>query len=210
MKNLYDILEVKKSSKKDKIKSSYRSKSKIHHPDKGGKPEEFHLITTAYKILMDDDKRSRYDAGENVDDILKAAISDEQKAQNLLMQMFCGIIVNADIKKQNIIKLMRNNLESGIGEVELAMKNEKSKIKKFEEAIKRLKILKGNNIFKDSVMSQIDTISRVISHYESKKKEFTDALNILKNFDYEFEKEPEIVFNGFSDFIRSGTTSSWI
>ena len=208
MQDLYKILEVSKTAKRDKIKAAHRAKVKKTHPDKGGKPEEFHLVTTAYKVLMDDDKRSRYDAGENIDDILKSVISDEQKAQNLLLQMFCGIVANVDVEKQNIIKLMTNNLEEGIREVDMMANTEKSKIKKFETAIKRLKILKGNNIFRNAALSQIDAISRNLAQYEAKKKEFNDAINILKSFDYEYDQDMQI--NRLSDFIRSGATSGWV
>lgn len=39
----------------------YRKLAMQHHPDKGGDEEEFKLITKAYEILSDDEKRRRYD-----------------------------------------------------------------------------------------------------------------------------------------------------
>ena len=40
-KNLYEELGLKKNATKSEIKSSYRSLVKIHHPDAGGKKEQY-------------------------------------------------------------------------------------------------------------------------------------------------------------------------
>ncbi len=60
---------------KQEVKKAYRNKAKTCHPDvSSNKGEEFALISKAYTILKDDEKRQRYDAGENVDDIMKPTL----------------------------------------------------------------------------------------------------------------------------------------
>ena len=60
--DLYKILEVPEDASDEKIKSAYREKVKIHHPDKqGGNEEEFKRVQNAYDILSDEKKRKEYD-----------------------------------------------------------------------------------------------------------------------------------------------------
>ena len=57
----YKILHVdKKASQKD-IKKAYRKLALKHHPDKGGKEDQFQKICNAYEILSDPEKRDIYD-----------------------------------------------------------------------------------------------------------------------------------------------------
>jgi DnaJ-class molecular chaperone len=59
--NLYEILEIQKDSSINDIKKAYKNKVKIHHPDKGGNPENFNNIKNAYDILSDPKTRKIYD-----------------------------------------------------------------------------------------------------------------------------------------------------
>lgn len=59
--DLYNILELSKSASKDDIKKAYKKLALIHHPDRGGDQEKFKQISTAYEILIDDQKRQQYD-----------------------------------------------------------------------------------------------------------------------------------------------------
>ena len=58
---LYDIIGIQPSSTKDEIKKAYRNKAKILHPDKGGDPDQFKKLSSAYEILGNDDKKHIYD-----------------------------------------------------------------------------------------------------------------------------------------------------
>jgi curved DNA-binding protein CbpA len=64
-KTLYDELAVDQDAAPETIKKAFRKKAKQTHPDKGGDPEHFKSIVRAYDILSDEEKRKRYDAGEN-------------------------------------------------------------------------------------------------------------------------------------------------
>jgi len=57
----YEVLEVPKSASQDDIRKSYRKKAVKLHPDKGGDPEQFKELSTAYETLSDPKKREIYD-----------------------------------------------------------------------------------------------------------------------------------------------------
>lgn len=68
MANPYEALGVARDSSPDEIRKAYRKAAKETHPDLNpGKPEaeaRFKVITAAYDIIGDPDKRKRFDAGE--------------------------------------------------------------------------------------------------------------------------------------------------
>lgn len=59
--NLYDILDVKETATTKEVKKAYRELVKKHHPDRGGDPEHFELISHAFNILKNEQERAKYD-----------------------------------------------------------------------------------------------------------------------------------------------------
>ena len=58
---LYDILKVSKKASQDEIRKAFRKLALKEHPDKGGDPEKFKDISTAYEVLSNPEKRDVYD-----------------------------------------------------------------------------------------------------------------------------------------------------
>ena len=75
-KDYYKILGIKKSATEKEIRKAYRNIARHHHPDhypkditpeeKERKDREFRDINEAKEMLMDEEKRRRYDSGEDV------------------------------------------------------------------------------------------------------------------------------------------------
>ncbi|WP_262695445.1 J domain-containing protein [Kordiimonas aquimaris] len=68
MRDLYDILRVKKGASQDDVKKAYRTLAKKLHPDHNKDDEKiaerFKEVSAAYSILGDAEQRGRYDRGE--------------------------------------------------------------------------------------------------------------------------------------------------
>lgn len=69
-KDYYKILELPKTANKRDISKAYRKLSMKYHPDKA--PDEnsnrmYRDVTEAYDVLSDDEKRRKYDLGEDLD-----------------------------------------------------------------------------------------------------------------------------------------------
>lgn len=62
--SFYEILTVEKSASDGQIKKAYRKISLLTHPDKNGYPgadEAFKMVSRAFQVLSDADKKSKYD-----------------------------------------------------------------------------------------------------------------------------------------------------
>ena len=57
----YDTLEVPPTASANDIKKAYRKLAMKHHPDKGGDPDKFKEISSAFDVLSDPEKRNVYD-----------------------------------------------------------------------------------------------------------------------------------------------------
>jgi DnaJ family protein B protein 4 len=61
-RSYYDVLGVSRTSTPQQIKKAYRKLALKNHPDKGGKEEDFKMISTAYEVLSDSSQRELYDS----------------------------------------------------------------------------------------------------------------------------------------------------
>lgn len=59
--DLYSVLELEKGCDANQIRKQYLNLSRLNHPDKGGDPEVFKKINTAYEVLSDERSRAIYD-----------------------------------------------------------------------------------------------------------------------------------------------------
>lgn len=61
--NFYDLLGVTRTATEDEIRSAYRTKAKLAHPDReGGNVRQMARLNEAYETLGNADRRARYDA----------------------------------------------------------------------------------------------------------------------------------------------------
>ena len=77
--NLYEILEVPFNAPKEEILNSFRKLSKKYHPDiNKNSPIDYTGIIEAYKILIDDKKKSDYNR-KYLEEINKKSIVEENR-----------------------------------------------------------------------------------------------------------------------------------
>jgi len=70
-KDLYDVLGIQKGANEQEIKRAYRRLAREYHPDvnkSAGADEKFKEVQSAYDVLSDPQKRSRYDQFGVTDD----------------------------------------------------------------------------------------------------------------------------------------------
>lgn len=77
-KDYYKILGIDKNASDDEIKKAYRKRALVHHPDrhasatdeeKREQEKKFKEVGEAYAILSDPQKKTRFDNGQDMDDV---------------------------------------------------------------------------------------------------------------------------------------------
>lgn len=57
----YLTLGIAASASDNEVRSAYRRRALVTHPDKGGTPESFRAVVQAFETLVDTQKRAAYD-----------------------------------------------------------------------------------------------------------------------------------------------------
>ena len=60
-RNHYDVLQISKTATQEEIKKQFRILSLQNHPDKGGDPQVYQEMVSAYQVIGDPEKRQIYD-----------------------------------------------------------------------------------------------------------------------------------------------------
>lgn len=200
--DLYRILGVNKDADDAEIKNGYRKKASKAHPDRGGDEEEFHLIRTAYMVLIDHDARRRYDDTGEVGDGLPP--STHQLAMAEIAGLFQHLLTAnlANIEHIDIIGTMKENVRLAKKEQTQHIRKQQAKVRQFEKARKRLKRKKAMDadVLDNVIGTQIQGVKRNIESCEQKNEAFDLMIEILDEFyEYDFEEMMRITMSQFPD-----------
>lgn len=169
-RDLYKLLGLGKDATKQEIKDRYYRLAKKLHPDTGhGDAEKFKQVALAYSILGDDDKRKRYDNGEDPDGI------EVDNSKSRLLQTFQELLVQTlkkkDPKYDNLVEIMRAEIDGAI----LAGEEMKTKA---DKAIATLK--EAQERFSGDVELIQAIIGSQIGGMEKQKAKFDEEIVMLK------------------------------
>jgi DnaJ-class molecular chaperone len=169
--DLYKTLGLKKGATKAEIKKARKSKAQKLHPDRNKDPaaaRELATINAAADTLEDDEKRRRYDQGE---DPTNRPQSREQQARHTVMQ-FMNEAIGLQ-PKVNVPKYVLNRLEARRPEIAGTLAQMKQRRAEFEKRLDEVTTDDPDNIFRDLIDGFIRNLSHEIEQGE-------EALEVLK------------------------------
>ncbi len=203
--SLYEDLAIDKKATPDQIKKAYRQKAKQTHPDNGGKPDEFRTIAKAYNILSDEEKRKRYDNGENPDHINQN--THEQNVLSVVFGIFNHIIdQDIDFTHNNIFDLVRQNLQANEKKAKTDKNKNQKNIKKYNDILRRIKKKDESDIFIQHLDYKIKGCNAIIIQIDEHIHVLEDALKLIKECEYEID--PQYVHSEYFPTSTS-TTAGW-
>lgn len=180
---LYDDLGVSKDSPPDAVKRAYKKKASATHPDKGGSTAAFQLVQHAYDILGDEAKRRRYDeTGMDT-----PAPDPLALARSQLTAIFLQLVEQG---APNIMRSLQQYILQGKANVKQQQEAIKAKIKKLDRAAKKLKAKTGKESFLHvALAAQKRMLDMQMQEILVQTKMGDDMLELLKDFEYEVEKQ---------------------
>lgn len=131
--NYYKLLGITESASPEEIKKAYKKMAMKHHPDKGGDPEMFNNISTAYSILSDPKKKQKYDNKTNHSSFKSFDFSKSKYkgfASTRPVSGFYGLqekMINADITVEYTISL-EQAFKGGTHTIEYTLENETERV----------------------------------------------------------------------------------
>lgn len=194
-KDLYSVLGIDKSSNKKTIKAAYRKMAKKNHPDVGGNSDKFSLVKKAHDILMDDDRRNRYDT---------VGDESERSPDNALGNIVNCVAFHFNIALQELsqsgtsplvvdmVQRTKTKINSSITEnqknlriIRTILDFDKRMMGRFKKKVKG-----EDNVFESIVLNRIKTLQTNITQMEIAIKTHEEALSMIKEFSYKTDQEP--------------------
>lgn len=207
VRDLYQILGIKRVAARDEIQKAYRRKAKSLHPDGGGSVEAFGELSTAYTILSDPDRRERYDTTGEI--VPVRADNLDASAIEIIAQKL-GLVIHAeqDVTSTDIALLLDQAIRQDIAERKAGM----SGLRRAMERARRLRDrVKRKADGEDNMLARVldwhaSTAKTHIKKNEEAIGAMQRALEILK--DYSFAADvtlatPDEVAGALQDALKA-------
>ncbi len=155
----YALLGVARTASALAIKSAYRQRVQVTHPDRGGNPEEFIAVARAFSLLSDPDARQLYDQTGIVDEAGIETLRKDVAA--ILADMFDAAVSTAiatglGLDKVDFVSQMRSAVDTGLAEARLTEMRTDRDIASLDLLRRRVRRNEeGRNLFVDRLDQQI-------------------------------------------------------
>jgi curved DNA-binding protein CbpA len=181
--NLYDSLGVPKDASADAIRAAYRKKAQAHHPDKGGDVAKFQAIQTAYDVLSDEKRRSRYDATGETDQGQSVEGQARMYVASLLNAVMQG---QADVRFVDVVATMRNQIAIDRNRVEAEKARLGAAVARRQEALKRI----TQGMLSDMLDAEIKRLEGMVAQCDAQRGVLDAAEKLLEGQSYRSEAKP--------------------
>jgi curved DNA-binding protein CbpA len=192
VRDLYQILGIRRGAAPEEIQKAYRRRAKSSHPDAGGSVEAFSELAAAYSVLSDPPRRERYDQTGEID--LPRPNTLDASAFEVIAQKL-GMVIHAerDVTALDVGAL----IEAAIGE---DMAQRRANIASHKRAIERTGKLrariKRKSNGRDNMLAKVLDWHELASNEQIRKSEaavssMERALEILKDYSFADELAPE-------------------
>lgn len=183
--NAYDVLGVSRTATNEEIVSAYRTASFKHHPDRcGGSAQEFQKVSAAYELLIDPERRARYDktgdSSERADPVLEVV------AKILNDSLLSIVKTGRDPEQQDVVSLMSKNVDDKIAELEHHIESATKQVEKIKKIAARFSTKSNSdNVLKKITLSSAVELERAIDADRKLLATFKAAYGIIKQYSYQ-------------------------
>lgn len=180
--SLYSDLGLDKGAIDEDIKRAYRKKARETHPDKGGSSEKFQIVSNAYAILSDAERRQRYDeTGEG------GYVDEKSVVYQQLGVMLFGVIENTpDLDHTDLIAKMKQIISEGKKKADKETAATKKKIEAYQRTMKRFKNRNNKkNRLADMIKHNVGVLEMKLGEIAKMRKLGDDMEAVVEEYVYE-------------------------
>ena len=155
----YAILGITTAATPTMVKSAYRQRVQVAHPDRGGDPDQFMLIVRAFGLLSDPDARRLYDETGCIDE--DGARNYRRDVASILVDMFDAAVETAvatglDLTKLDFVAQMTAAVTTGLGDARVKLARADRQIGEIQSLRARIRRAdSGPNLFVERLDAQI-------------------------------------------------------
>lgn len=198
MPNLYEILDLDRTATPDEIKSAYRRKSKVLHPNAAGdaSKDAFLELKAAYDVLRSPSRRQHYDeTGETQNE---KAQNDHKFALDLIRTMMDTAIgqvlsFEGDHIYNNPIEVMTSVIGENIRQLTAEIAKKRAEIARLVTFAKRFSATDGQPVLALMIEYRINNLDRSIENGETGIRHHRAALEILALQTFTPDQQPQWV-----------------
>lgn len=162
--NPYEILDVDPNASDDEIKKAYRKHARRHHPDVGGDPDAFRQATEAREILLNPERRSRFD---NFGDTAKPKANRvELELLAMVAEAFCQTREDPVAWMEQRIDRVRSEHRKQRAGITTAIANMRKNLAAFQATPKTTNT-EGEKLLVEGVLGSIEQASRDLERVDS-------------------------------------------
>lgn len=208
--NPYDVLGIEPSATAAEIRRAYRDKAKTLHPDQGGGTEAFQDLGEAQRLLLDEERRARFDGTGEVDG------SEPDNAESAAMDVIASVLENAlsrvegaELVKQDMVAGIVRTIATRIAGLEEAAEDQEEEIAKVRALGKRFRRRKkGGNLIRRMLEAKADAGARQVAEYARQLVAHRRALVLMEGYEFNWDRPPEPpavslqLFNRFGAVVR--------
>ncbi len=201
MKNYYETLGINKDASRKDIKAAYLRESARHHPDKGGKADDFNELKEAFDILYNDESRAEYDE--------TGSFTPKRDYNTLAVEALCGLFLETAEsldERSNVLEMMTHQINGVVkGHHEAIRINNKKleKLNKYSDKVKRkddrenfligalqvkIKSIEHNNVKIGDAITLCEKMLELLDGFliESNELTFEDSINDKRTKDLSY------------------------
>ncbi len=197
--DLYKILGVGRDADAAAIKAAYRRKVKTAHPDAGGDPEDFRLLTLAYEVLSDEEKRHHYDSTGEIpgDDSPEAA--EQAKLYSAVSEMLLKVVGQITMPQyEDVLAFLRKMVAQHLRELDESIAGMQQLVVKIPVIANRIQVREGENILRSLLLARHEELQKKIDAVRAERNRYESILEFLDQYDYYTRVENVLVSTDIS------------
>lgn len=200
-RNLYDVLGVCKDATPEQIKSAFRRRAKAAHPDAGGSVEAFGDVKRAELVLLDPERRARYDSTGDAEEIEP----DRETARvfELIARLLAAVIDDDDHEpsRHDLVGVIKGALQRNVAGLREKQHKLQRGARRVEKLAGRFKTRGRDNTLERMVAAHAETLRREEINILQAISDHQKAIEIVGTHTFEVEQvSPHSLGTGLGGF----------